>query len=190
MRPPATWWNGSATEPAFDGKESMTRRAVSEWYRIRRAPACRKSPAAPAFSARCLRNVCAGGANSPPARQSRAIRIDFGGDGGKRQPSGLLPPKVAKRPEGVNRNERRTRPAAVATIEVADLRALQTSRKGFVSGLRRAVSEWYRIRRARVFEKIRFRVRPYSAVATAAACWPAIWPETNVQDCAWPPQGV
>ena len=62
------------------------------------------------------------GANSPPARRSRAIRIHFGGDGGKRQPSGLLPPKVAKRPEGVNRNERRTRPAAVATIEVADLR--------------------------------------------------------------------
>ena len=62
------------------------------------------------------------GANSPPARRSRAIRIHFGGDGGKRQPSGLLPPKVAKRPEGVNRNERRTRPAAAATIEVAGLR--------------------------------------------------------------------
>ena len=75
-------------------------------------------------------------------------------------------------------------------LTLEDVRALQTSRKGFVSGLRRAVSEWYRIRRARVFEKIRFRVLPYSAVATAAACWPAIWPETNVQDCAWPPQGV
>ena len=44
--------------------------------------ACRKSSPAAIFSARCLRNVCAGGANSPPARQSRAIRIDFGGPAG------------------------------------------------------------------------------------------------------------
>ena len=49
---------------------------------------------------------------------------------------GHLPPKVAKRPEGVNRNERRTRPAAVATIEVADLRVLQTSPNGLFDSLR------------------------------------------------------
>ena len=41
---------------------------------------------------------------------------------------GHLPPKVAKRPGGVNRNERWARPAPAAMIEVADLRALQTSR--------------------------------------------------------------
>ena len=49
---------------------------------------------------------------------------------------GHLPPKVAKRPGGVNRNERWARPALAAKIEVADLRALQTSRKVFVSSLR------------------------------------------------------
>lgn len=26
--------------------------------------------------------------------------------------------------------------------------------------------------------------------ATLAACWPAIRPETKVQDWAWPPQGL
>ena len=48
---------------------------------------------------------------------------------------GHLPPKVAKRPEGVNRNERRTRPAAAATIEVAGLRVLQTSPNGLFDSL-------------------------------------------------------
>ena len=71
-------------------------------------------------------------------RTCRWIRISFGGDGGKRQPGGLLPPKVAKRPGGVNRNERWARPALAAKIEVADLRALQTSRRVFVSSLKRA----------------------------------------------------
>ena len=52
---------------------------------------------------------------------------------------GHLPPKVAKRPEGVNRNERRTRPAAVATIEVADLRVLQTSPNGLFDSLGRSL---------------------------------------------------
>ena len=50
-------------------------------------------------------------------------------------PCGHLPPKVAKRSGGVNRNERWARPALAAKIEVADLRALQTSRKVFVSSL-------------------------------------------------------
>ncbi len=88
------------------------------------------------------------GANSPPARRSRAIRIHFGGDGGKRQPCGLLPPKVAKRPEGGERNERWARLAPAAKIErpgkagryeltLEGRRALQTSRKGFVSDLGR-----------------------------------------------------
>ena len=53
---------------------------------------------------------------------------------------GHLPPKVAKRPEGVNRNERRTRPAAVATIEVADLRVLQTSPNGLFDSLKRLLA--------------------------------------------------
>ena len=53
---------------------------------------------------------------------------------------GHLPPKVAKRPEGVNRNERWTRPAAVATIEVADLRVLQTSPNGLFDSLPAACS--------------------------------------------------
>ncbi len=48
---------------------------------------------------------------------------------------GHLPPKVAKRPEGVNRNERRARPAAAATIEVAGLRVLQTSPNGLFDSL-------------------------------------------------------
>ena len=52
-------------------------------------------------------------------------------------PCGHLPPKVAKRPGGVNRNKRWARPAPAAMIEVADLRALQTSWKVFVSSLRR-----------------------------------------------------
>ena len=52
---------------------------------------------------------------------------------------GHLPPTVAKRPEGVNRNERRTRPAAVATIEVADLRVLQTSPNGLFDSLTQAL---------------------------------------------------
>ena len=44
--------------------------------------------------------------------------------------------RSAKRPEGVNRNERWARPAPAAMIEVAGLRALQTSRKKFVNGLK------------------------------------------------------
>ena len=70
------------------------------------------------------------------------------GTGGKRQPGGLLPPKVAQRPTGGERNERWARPAPAATIErpgkagryestLEGLRALQTSRKEFVSSLTR-----------------------------------------------------
>ena len=70
------------------------------------------------------------------------------GIGGKRQPCGLLPPKVAKRPEGGERNERWARLAPAAKIErpgkagryeltLEGRRALQTSRKGFVSDLGR-----------------------------------------------------
>ena len=44
--------------------------------------------------------------------------------------------RSAKRPEGVNRNERWARPAPAAMIEVAGLRALQTSQKRFVNGLK------------------------------------------------------
>ena len=66
------------------------------------------------------------------------------GTGGKRQPCGLLPPKVAKRPEGGERNEQRVRVAPSVKIErpgkagryeltLEGLWALQTSRKGFVS---------------------------------------------------------
>ena len=91
---------------------------------------------------------------------------------------GHLPPKVAKRPEGVNRNERRTRPAAVATIEVADLRALQTSRKSFVSGL-----EGGRILRPPFVFQLRERMAPAMPppatpmarslkYAVKGSCWP------------------
>ena len=117
------------------------------------------------------------GANSPPARHRReapalwAVAAKGGKAtrrcaGRKRVPSGHLPPKVAKRPEGVSkykgcarparrtpifareRNERRARPASSAKIErpgkagryeltLEGRRALQTSRKGFVSDLGR-----------------------------------------------------
>ena len=71
-------------------------------------------------------------------------------------PCGHLPPKAAKRPGGVSkykgcarparrtpifaseRSERRARSAPAAKIEVAELRALQTSRKGFVKAAQSA----------------------------------------------------
>ena len=71
--------DGPAAAPhALMPKKEPTQEAVLS----RAASVCRKSPPAAAFSARCLRNVCAKGANSPPARQSRAIRIHFGGPAG------------------------------------------------------------------------------------------------------------
>ena len=72
-----------------------------------------------------------------PGKAGR-YELTLEGDGGKRVPCGHLPPKVAKRPGGVNRNERWARPALAAKIEVADLRALQTSWKVFVSSQREA----------------------------------------------------
>ena len=69
----------------------------------------------PYFSKKCLRQ----GAQPLP------IRIHFGGYGGRRQPCGLLPPKVAA-PGRVNRNEHRAQLAPHVTIEVAHLRALQS----------------------------------------------------------------
>src|SRR5699024_1270363 len=81
---------------------------------------------------KCLRP----GAQTPrPPGKAGRYEFTLEGDGGKRVPCGHLPPKVAKRPEGVNRNERWARPAPAATIEVAELRTLQTTRKGFVNGL-------------------------------------------------------
>ena len=67
---------------------------------------------------------------APGARTPRPPGI-----AGKRVPCGHLPPKGAKRPEGGERNDRRARSALAAKIEVADLRALQTSRKKFANSL-------------------------------------------------------
>ena len=115
------------------------------------------------------------GANSPPARHRReapalwAVAAKGGKAtrrcaGRKRQPCGLLPPKVAKRPEGVSkykgcarparrtpifareRNERWARSAPSAKIErpgkagryeftLEDLRVLQTSPNGLFDSL-------------------------------------------------------
>ena len=44
---------------------------------------------------------------------------------------GHLAPKGPKRPGGVNRNERRARPASAATIEVADLRPSEPPQRVF-----------------------------------------------------------
>ena len=97
------------------------------------ASACRKSSPAAIFSDR-TRFPCAFSAAGETRRETllrkasestahvAGFGIQLGGNGGQRQPSGLLPPKVAKRPEGVNRNERWARPAPAATIEVAGLR--------------------------------------------------------------------
>ena len=48
-------------------RPSFPRRSKENRFRVflRRRSACRKSPAAPAFSARCLRNVCAQGRKLP-----------------------------------------------------------------------------------------------------------------------------
>ena len=62
---------GAAMHRAFLLKKTERRNRLST--------ACRKSLATPAFSSKDFRNVCAGGANSPPARQSRTIRFHFGG---------------------------------------------------------------------------------------------------------------
>ena len=84
----------------------------------------RKSPPSAAFSPGFARFPCAFGAagetckeclrpRAQTPRPPRSGRYEYTLEGteGKRQPCGLLPPKVAKRPEGVNRNERRTRPS-------------------------------------------------------------------------------
>ncbi len=85
------------------------------------------------------------GANSPPARHRREASALW--RGGKRQPCGLLPPKVAKRPGGGERNEQRVRVAPSVKIErpgkagryeftLEDLRVLQTSPNGLFDSLR------------------------------------------------------
>ena len=83
----------------------------------------------------CARWALGPKAQSDPKRGSETMSATVREARMIEQP-GHLPPKVAKRPEGVNRNERRTRPAAVATIEVADLRVLQTSPNGLFDSLK------------------------------------------------------
>ena len=108
-------------------------------------PCCARLPNPPHMSARQAarwkRAACPAQARDAFSKSKlwgrhREFGIQLGGDGGKRVPCGHLPPKVAKRPEGVNRNERWARPAPAAMIEVAGLRALQTSQKRFVNGLK------------------------------------------------------
>ena len=130
----------------------------------------RKSSAAPIFSA----GSCAVGRKLParPAPEGSVSPVGCCAKRKatrrcaerKRQPCGLLPPKVAKRPEGVSkykgcarparrtpifareRNERRARPASSAKIErpgkagryeftLEDLRVLQTSPNGLFDSL-------------------------------------------------------
>ena len=50
-------------------------------------------------------------------RSGKMLRNKALGTRGKRQPYGLLSPKVAKQPAGGERKERRTRPAPAVTIE-------------------------------------------------------------------------
>ena len=103
-------------------------------------PCCARLPNPPHMSARQAarwkRAACPAQARDAFSKSKlwgrhRGFGIQLGGDGGKRVPCGHLPPKVAKRPEGVNRNERRTRPAAAATIEVAGLRPSEPPKRVF-----------------------------------------------------------
>ena len=103
--------------------------------------ACRKSSPAAIFSARCLRNVCAGGANSPPARQPGERRL-----GGLRAPkprgaaAGTAPtgpPARAKKPPAAPAERapgaQTPRPPGKAgryELTLEGLRALQTCGKG------------------------------------------------------------
>ena len=96
--------------------------------------ACRKSPPAAAFSARSLRNVCAQGRKLParPAPEGSVCPVGCCAKRKatrrcaerKRQPCGLLPPKVAKRPEGVSKYKGCARQRA----ERRYLRGSETSR--------------------------------------------------------------
>ena len=63
------------------------------------------------------RNAHSSASRPHPFAAKTAHAIASVGTGGKRVPCGHLPPKVAKRPEGGERNERRARPAPAATIE-------------------------------------------------------------------------